>query len=194
MLLHGFPFDIHAYVDVRPSNWPRRAAAPSCPICAGYGPTRFRDPATLRSGEQAAIGADLIALMDALGVKRAVFRGLRLGRTSGLRGRGAVGRIAARAWCRSTVYLIQDIAKAIGAGQNRSARSRCGINIIFQLERGTGWSCRRPARHRQDLMAAMVRRTGISTMRPSNGTAEAHDNPDYVDVVIHSYRHRLRSG
>ena len=74
MLLHGFPFDIHTYVDVVPL-----LAANGCraivPYLRGYGPTRFRDPATPRSGEQAAIGADLIALMDALGVKRAVFAG-----------------------------------------------------------------------------------------------------------------------
>ena len=74
MLLHGFPYDIHAYVDVAPL-----LAANGCrtivPYLRGYGPTRFRDPATPRSGEQAAVGADLIALMDALGVKRAVFAG-----------------------------------------------------------------------------------------------------------------------
>src|SRR3954470_19168146 len=74
ILLHGYPYDIHSYVDVAP-----RLAAQGCrvvvPYLRGYGPTRFRDPGTPRSGEQAAIGADLMALMDALGVKRAVFAG-----------------------------------------------------------------------------------------------------------------------
>src|SRR6202011_2751634 len=74
MLLHGFPFDIHSYVDVAPM-----LAAKGCrtivPYLRGYGATRFRDQATPRSGEQAAIGADLMALMDALAVKRAVFAG-----------------------------------------------------------------------------------------------------------------------
>jgi hypothetical protein len=74
MLLHGFPFDIHSYVDVAPM-----LAAKGCrviiPYLRGYGPTRFRDAPTPRSGEQAAIGADLLALMDALAVKRAVFAG-----------------------------------------------------------------------------------------------------------------------
>src|SRR4249920_1863298 len=62
MLLHGFPYDIHSYVDVAP-----RLAARGCrtivPYLRGYGPTRFRDPNTPRSGEQAAVGADLMALM-----------------------------------------------------------------------------------------------------------------------------------
>ena len=65
MLMHGFPYDIHSFVDVAP-----QLAAQGCrvivPYLRGYGPTRFRDPATPRSGEQAAVGADLIALMDAL--------------------------------------------------------------------------------------------------------------------------------
>jgi hypothetical protein len=65
LLLHGFPFDIHSYVDVVP-----RLAAGGCraivPYLRGYGPTRFLDKATPRSGEQAAMGADLMALMDAL--------------------------------------------------------------------------------------------------------------------------------
>ena len=65
MLMHGFPYDIHSYVDVAP-----QLAAQGCrvivPYLRGYGPTRFRDNATPRSGEQAAVGADLMALMDAL--------------------------------------------------------------------------------------------------------------------------------
>ena len=65
ILLHGFPYDIHSYVDVAP-----QLAAQGCrvivPFLRGFGTTRFRDPATLRSGEQAAIGADVLALMNAL--------------------------------------------------------------------------------------------------------------------------------
>src|ERR1700752_4204384 len=65
ILLHGFPYDIHSYVDGAPqlAGQGCRAVVPSL---RGFGATRFRDAATLRSGEQAAIGADVIALMDAL--------------------------------------------------------------------------------------------------------------------------------
>src|ERR1700724_2033091 len=74
ILLHGFPYDIHSYVDVAPM-----LAAQGCrvivPYLRGFGATRFRDPATLRSGEQAALGADVIALMDALAIRRAVLAG-----------------------------------------------------------------------------------------------------------------------
>jgi pimeloyl-ACP methyl ester carboxylesterase len=133
VLLHGFPFDIHAYVDVAPL-----LAANGCriivPYLRGYGPTRFRDPATPRSGEQAAIGADLVALMDALGVERAVFAGYDWG--------GRAACVAAALWpdrCAGLVsansYLIQDIAKAmVPAKPEREVR--LWYQYYFQLERG----------------------------------------------------------
>src|ERR1700753_4317367 len=71
MLMHGFPYDIHSFVDVAPL-----LAAQGCrvivPYLRGYGPTRFLDPTTPRSGEPAAVGADLKALMGALEIRRAV--------------------------------------------------------------------------------------------------------------------------
>ena len=74
LLMHGFPYDIHAYAEVAPM-----LAAKGCrvivPYLRGYGATRFVDAATPRSGEQAALGADLLALMDALALPRAVLAG-----------------------------------------------------------------------------------------------------------------------
>src|ERR1700692_2624605 len=74
ILLHGFPYDIHSYVDVVPLL-AARGFRVIVPYLRGFGATRFRDPATLRSGEQAALGADVIALMDALRINRAVLAG-----------------------------------------------------------------------------------------------------------------------
>jgi pimeloyl-ACP methyl ester carboxylesterase len=71
LLMHGFPYDIHTYAEVAP-----RLAAQGCrvivPYLRGFGPTRFLAATTPRSGEQAALGADLLALMDALALPRAV--------------------------------------------------------------------------------------------------------------------------
>src|SRR5690349_10673011 len=111
ILLHGFPYDIHSYVDVV-----RQLAARGCrvivPYLRGFGATRFRDSATLRSGEQAAIGADVIALMDALHIQRAVLGGHNWG--------GRAACVAAALWperCRGMVtvnsYLIQDLSRAM---------------------------------------------------------------------------------
>jgi pimeloyl-ACP methyl ester carboxylesterase len=186
MLLHGFPFDIHAYVDVAP-----QLAAKGCrtivPYLRGYGPTRFRDPATPRSGEQAAIGADLIALMDALGVKRGVFAGYDWG--------GRAACVAAALWpdrCTGLVsvngYLIQDIAKAM-APAKPEREVALWYQYYFQLERGRAGL----AANRRGIARILWRQWSPNWQFDDAAferTAEAHDNPDYVDVVIHSYRHR----
>jgi pimeloyl-ACP methyl ester carboxylesterase len=186
MLMHGFPYDIHSYVDVAP-----RLAAKGCraivPYLRGHGPTRFLDPKTLRSAEQAAIGADMMALMDALKIERAVFAGYDWG------GRGAC--IGATLWperCIGLVcvnsYLIQDIANAmVPAAPDREVPY--WYQYYFQIERGRAglaanrhgiagilWKQWSPNWHFDDATLAR--------------TTAAFDNPDYVDIVIHSYRHR----
>ena len=186
MLLHGFPFDIHAYVEVAPL-----LAAKGCrtivPYLRGYGATRFRDPATPRSGEQAAIGADLIALMDALGVKRGVFAGYDWG--------GRAACVAAALWpdrCTGLVsvngYLIQDIAKAM-APAKPEREVALWYQYYFQLERGRAGL----AANRRGIARILWQQWSPNwdfDDATFERTAEAHDNPDYVDVVIHSYRHR----
>ena len=186
LLLHGFPYDIHSYVDVAPL-----LAAQGCrvivPYLRGYGPTRFHDAATPRSGEQAAIGADLMALMDALSIPRAVFAGYDWG--------GRAACIGAALWperCIGLVsvnsYLIQDIANAL-APAPPAREVPLWYQWYFQIERGRAglaadrrgitrilWEQWSPNWHFDE---AMLERTSI-----------AHDNPDYVDIVIHSYRHR----
>jgi pimeloyl-ACP methyl ester carboxylesterase len=187
MLLHGFPYDIHSYVDVAP-----RLAAQGCrvivPYLRGYGPTRFRDKATPRSGEQAAVGADLIALMDALDIGRAVFAGYDWG--------GRAACVAAALWpdrCAGLVsvngYLIQDIARAmVPAKPEREVP--LWYQYYFQLERGRAGL----AANRRDI-ARILWQQWSPNWRFDAATLErtvaAHDNPDYVDVVIHSYRHRF---
>jgi pimeloyl-ACP methyl ester carboxylesterase len=74
VLLHGFPYDIHAYEEVAPRLTSRGARVIS-PYLRGYGATRFLAPTTLRSGEQAALGADLLALLDALQIGQATLGG-----------------------------------------------------------------------------------------------------------------------
>jgi pimeloyl-ACP methyl ester carboxylesterase len=187
MLLHGFPYDIHSFVDVAPMLAARGCRA-IVPYLRGYGPTRFRDQATPRSGEQAAIGADLIALMDALAVKRAVFAGYDWG--------GRAACVAAALWperCTGLVsvngYLIQDIARAM-VPLRPEREVPLWYQYYFQVERGRAgltanrrgiarilWQQWSPNWHFDD---ATFERTAV-----------AHDSPDYVDIVIHSYRHRF---
>ena len=187
MLMHGFPYDIHAYVDVAP-----QLAAQGCrvivPYLRGYGPTKFRDRTTPRSGEQAALGADLLALIDALGIKRAVFAGYDWG--------GRAACVVAALWperCIGLVslnsYNIQDIAKAmVPARPEREVP--LWYQYYFQLERGRAGL----AANRRGIAKLLWQQWSPNWQIDDacfERTAVAHDNPDYVDVVIHSYRHRF---
>ena len=187
MLMHGFPYDIHSYVDVAP-----QLAAQGCrvivPYLRGYGPTRFREKATPRSGEQAAVGADMMALLDALQIKRAVFAGYDWG--------GRAACVGAALWperCIGLVcvngYLIQDIANAM-VPQRPEREVPLWYQYYFQMERGrTGLAANRReiARILWAQWSPHWRFEDACFAR----AAAAHDNPDYVDVVIHSYRHRF---
>jgi pimeloyl-ACP methyl ester carboxylesterase len=187
LLMHGFPYDIHAYVDVAPL-----LAAQGCrvivPYLRGYGPTRFRDETTPRSGEQAAMGADLKALIDALNIERAVFAGYDWG--------GRAACVGAALWperCIGLVsvnsYLIQDIAKAmVPAPPDREVP--LWYQYYFQLERGRAGL----AANRRGIAKILWQQWSPNWQFDDacfERTAVAHDNPDYVDVVIHSYRHRF---
>jgi pimeloyl-ACP methyl ester carboxylesterase len=187
ILLHGFPYDIHSYADVAP-----QLAAQGCrvivPYLRGFGATRFRDPTTLRSGEQAAIGADVIALMDALGIRRAVLGGHNWG--------GRAACVAAALWperCRGMVtvnsYLIQDLARA-AVPIRPKYEVALWYEYYFQLERGRAGL----AANRREV-ARLLWKQWSPAWNFDDATfdrsALAHDNPDYVDVAIHSYRHRF---
>jgi pimeloyl-ACP methyl ester carboxylesterase len=186
MLLHGFPYDVHSYVDVAPM-----LAAQGCraivPYLRGYGRTRFRDSATPRSGEQAAVGADLMALMDALSIKRAVFAGYDWG--------GRAACIGAALWperCAGLVsvnsYLIQNILRSMVPAKPEHEVA-LWYQYYFQIERGRAGL----AANRREIARILWRQWSPNWPFDDASferTAAAHDNPDYVDVVIHSYRHR----
>jgi pimeloyl-ACP methyl ester carboxylesterase len=186
MLVHGFPYDIHSYVDVAP-----QLAAQGCrvivPYVRGYGPTRFLDASTPRSGEQAAVGADLIALMDALDIKRAVVAGYDWG--------GRAACVVAALWperCIGLVsvnsYLIQNIAKSMVPAKAQF-EAAYWYQYYFQIERGVAGL----TANRREIAKLLWQQWSPNWKFDDacfERTAGAHDNPDYVDVVIHSYRHR----
>jgi pimeloyl-ACP methyl ester carboxylesterase len=187
LLLHGFPYSIESYVDVAP-----RLAARGCrvlvPYLRGHGSTRFLDSGTPRSGQQAAIGVDVIAFMDALQLNRAVLAGYDWG--------GRAACVAAALWperCTGLVsvnsYLIQDIAKA-GLPLPPSIESGLWYQYYFQTERGRAGLT---ANRREIARTLWVRNSPTWRFDEAmlNRHASAFDTPDYVDVVIHSYRHRL---
>jgi pimeloyl-ACP methyl ester carboxylesterase len=185
-LMHGFPYDIHAYAEVAPL-----LAAAGCrvivPCLRGYGATRFLRADTPRSGEQAALGADLLALMDALGIERAVLAGYDWG--------GRAACIVAALWpqrCAGLVsynsYNIHDIARAMAPEPPEQER-RYWYQYYFHGERGRAGL----AKDRRAL-TRLLWQLWSPTWQFDEATfvrsAVAFDNEGFVDVVIHSYRQR----
>ncbi len=187
LLLHGFPYDIHSYVDVIPllAAAGRRVIVP---YLRGHGPTRFTDPATPRSGQQAAIGADLVDLLDALDIPRAVLAGYDWG--------GRAACVAAALWperCAGLVsvngYLIQDLSAAT-TPLPPALEAGFWYFFYFATERGR----RGLTAHRRDVAKVIWTRNSPAWHFDDatlDRAARAFDNEDYVEVVLHSYRHRL---
>jgi pimeloyl-ACP methyl ester carboxylesterase len=187
LLLHGFPYSVDSYADVAP-RLAARGGRVVVPYLRGHGPTRFLDAATPRAGQQGALGVDAVALMDALRMPRAVLAGYDWG--------GRAACVVAALWperCAGLVsvngYLIQDIA---GAGRPLPPAIESGLWYQYYLttERGRAGL----TAHRRELARTLWLRNS-PTWRFDEATLARHagafDNPDYVDVVIHSYRHRL---
>jgi pimeloyl-ACP methyl ester carboxylesterase len=186
VLLHGFPYDVRAYDEVAPVL-AAEGARVIVPYLRGYGQTTFRSPTTLRSGEQAALGADLLALLDALKIDAAYLAGYDWG------GRAACivsalwpGRAKGLVTCGG--YNIQDIAKA-GEPATPETEQRYWYQYYLHGERGRAGL----ARHRFGFCKLLWKLWSPQWTFDDatyERSASSFDNADFVDVVVHSYRHR----
>ena len=189
VLLHGFPDDVHAYDGVSP---PLAADGMRVivPYLRGYGPTRFLDPATPRSGQQAALGADLRDLLDALGIERAILGGYDWG--------GRAACVVAALWPDRAAglvtvsgYNIQDIAASI-----RPADAEQEMRHWYQWYLNTDRGIAGLAANRHTICKLLWRLWSPNWAFDDatyDRTAASFDNPDFVDVVVQSYRHRHRN-
>jgi pimeloyl-ACP methyl ester carboxylesterase len=189
LLLHGFPYDPRGYDDVA-AIVNAAGFRTVVPYLRGYGGTKFLSADTLRSGEQAALGQDLLELLDALRIRKAVLAGYDWG------GRAACvvsalwpERVAGLVSC--TGYNIQDIANS-GRPADPEQEARLWYQYYFHTARGrNGLIQKRRAVCR--LLWKMWSPTWAFDDSTFERTAASFDNDDFVDVVIHSYRHRFGS-
>ena len=186
ILLHGWPYDIHSFVDVAPLL----AAAGYrviVPYLRGYGPTRFLSSGAFRNGEPAALAVDIIALMDALKIEKAVLAGFDWG--------ARTADIVAALWPRRCTGLVSVSGYLIGsqaAGKTPlppEAEFQWWYQFYFATERGrAGYD-----KYRREF-ARLIWRLASPKWSFDDAmferSAAAFDNPDHVAIVIHNYRWR----
>ena len=188
ILLHGFPYDVHAY-DQASEQLAARGFRCIAPYLRGYGPTRFRTAATFRSGQQAALASDLKALMDALGIRTAVLGGYDWG------GRAACAvaalwpeRVSGLVTC-GTAYNLQN-SRTATKPISPEEEQRHWYWFYLNSERGRAAL----TDDRRGFCRALWRDFSPTWKFDDAAYArsvEAFENPDFVDVVLHSYRYRI---
>ena len=187
MLLHGWPYDIHSYVDVAP-RLAQAGYRVIVPYLRGYGTTRFLSSDTLRNGQQSVVAVDIIALMDALKIEKAILGGFDWGaRTAG---------IIAALWPERCKALVSVSGYLIGSQQAGKvplppqAELAWWYQYYFATERGrAGYE-----QYRRDF-AKLIWQLASPHWDFDDATFErsaaAFDNADHVSIVIHNYRWRL---
>ncbi|WP_338582122.1 alpha/beta hydrolase [Pseudomonas sp. MAG733B] len=187
ILLHGFPYSPRAFDEIAPPL-AAKGYRVIVPYLRGYGPTRFNSPDTLRSGQQAALAQDLLELMDALSIEQAALCGYDWG--------GRAACIVAALWpervrCLVTGdgYNLQNIPRSIRP-RAPETEHRLWYQYYFHTPRGVeGLTENR--RGVCELLWKLWSPTWANRAERYPLSAPAFDNPDFVDVVIHSYRHRF---
>jgi pimeloyl-ACP methyl ester carboxylesterase len=187
LLLHGWPYDIYSFAEATPVL----AAAGYrviVPFVRGYGTTRFLSAGTPRNGQQAVLAADVIALMDALSIGRAILAGFDWG--------GRSADIVAAVWPDRCSGLVSVSGYLIGSQQATAAplppqaELAWWYQFYFATERGrAGYE-----KYRRDF-AKLIWQLASPKWAFDDATFErsaaAFDNPDHVAIAIHNYRWRL---
>jgi pimeloyl-ACP methyl ester carboxylesterase len=187
LLLHGFPYDPRCYDEVAPPL-AQAGYRVIVPYLRGYGETRFLFPATPRCGQQAALGKDALDLLDALNIPKAALVGFDWG--------GRAACVVAALWpervhglVSANGYNIQDIAGSVRPAPPEQEH-RLWYQYYFHTDRGRAGL----TANRREL-CKLLWRLWSPNWRFDDATFErsapSFDNPDFVEVVIQSYRHRF---
>lgn len=187
ILLHGFPYDPRCFDDVAPAL-AASGARVIVPYLRGYGPTRFLSPTAMRSGQQAAIAQDLLDLMDSLALPKVTLMGFDWG--------GRAACIVAALWSSRVQglvtalgYLIQEI-EATSAPATPDAEHRLWYQYYLHSPRGREGLTQNRANFGKYLWRLWSPGWAF-TDETYQRSAASFDNPDFVDVAVHSYKHRF---
>jgi len=187
VLLHGWPYDIHSYVDVTPllASAGYRVIVP---YLRGYGTTRFLSSETFRNGQQSAVALDIIKLMDALKIEKATIAGFDWG--------ARTADIIAALWPDRCKAIVSVSGYLIGTPEDNKkplppkAELAWWYQFYFATERGRAGY----AEYRHDF-AKLIWQTASPKWNFDDATfnrsAAAFDNPDHVAIVMHNYRWRI---
>jgi pimeloyl-ACP methyl ester carboxylesterase len=187
ILLHGWPYDIHSFVDVTP----RLASAGYrviVPYLRGYGTTSFLSSETFRNGQPSALALDAIALMDALNIDSAIVAGFDWG--------ARTADIVAALWPQRCRALVSVSGYLIGSQEANkkplppAAELQWWYQFYFATERG-GLGYRQYTRDFNKLIWQLASPKWQFDDATFDRTAASFDNPDHVSIVIHNYRWRL---
>ena len=187
MLLHGWPYDIHTYVDVAPLL-AAKGYRVIVPYVRGYGSTSFLSTSTVRNGQPSVIALDVMALMDALSIDKAIVGGCDWG--------ARTAAIVAALWPQRCKALVSVSGYLIGGRDANKkplppqAELQWWYQFYFATERGRiGYEA-----YRRDF-ARLIWRLASPEWHFDDATFErsaaSFDNPDHVSIVIHNYRWRL---
>ena len=187
ILLHGWPYDIHSFVDVAP-RLVTAGYRVIVPHLRGYGTTRFLSETAVRNGQQAVLAADVIALMDAMKIEKAVVGGFDWG--------ARTANIVAALWPERVKAMVSVSGYLIGSREANQhplppkAEYAWWYQFYFTTERGrAGYE-----KYRREF-SKLIWELASPQWKFDDATfarsAAAFDNPDHVDIVIHNYRWRL---
>ena len=187
ILLHGWPYDIHSFVDVTPAL-ASAGYRVIVPYVRGYGSTKFLSSDTIRNGQPSAVAIDVIALMDALKIEKATLAGFDWGARS--------ANIIAALWPERCKAMVSVSGYLIGSPETEkvplppSAELQWWYQFYFAIERGRlGYE-----KYRREF-SKLIWQLASPKWKFDDGTFErsaaAFDNPDHVAIVIHNYRWRL---
>lgn len=187
ILLHGWPYDIYSYADVAPLL-AAQGYRVIVPYLRGYGATHFLSNDTFRNGQPSAMASDIIALMDALKIEKALLAGYDWG--------ARTADIVAALWPERCKALVSVSGYLIGSQEGGKmplppkAELQWWYQFYFATERGRAGY----AKYRHDF-SKLIWQLASPKWKFDDATfdrsAKAFENPDHVDIVIHNYRWRL---